>query len=215
MVKNDANLTPDLASREKSFIRISNMPNGLKALMELSFCIPSSCSASDWQRHLIKLMEPYNVSYHVEVKEMECQTKTTRKLDTADWVAGSLIVFVALLVVASTSYDIYRPSGPGRQIGTFLHPIAATTSLLSMYHAKRLVEFPVERVNNAKRGRTNLGHLWVYDPSIVQVVPQKGMATSIVAADTLLALAPYCQTMLATHCPSHRRVVILIRGGNG
>nr|CAD7265426.1 unnamed protein product [Timema shepardi] len=134
--KNDANLTPDLASREKSFIRIRNMPNGLKALMELSFCIPSSCSASDWQRHLIKLMEPYNVSYHVEVKEMECQTKTTRKLDTADWVAGSLIVFVALLVVASTSYDIYRPSGPGRQIGTFLHPLAATTSLLSMYHAK-------------------------------------------------------------------------------
>nr|CAD7204297.1 unnamed protein product [Timema douglasi] len=152
-----------------------NMPNGLKALMELSFCIPSSCSASDWQRHLIKLMEPYNVSYHVEVKEMECQTKTTRKLDTADWVAGSLIVFVALLVVASTSYDIYRPSGPGRQIGTFLHPLAATTSLLSMYHAKVVL----------------CSVLWSFPSRVLTVpdvvVPQKGMATSIVAADTLLS----------------------------
>nr|CAD7205344.1 unnamed protein product [Timema douglasi] len=88
--------------------------------------------------------------------------------------------------------DRLRSLRPGRKIGTFLHPLAAMTSLLAMPHAKVVMssivwDFPSGGLTGPHVVENQLGSPWVYDRSIVQVVPQKGMANSIVASDTLVS----------------------------
>nr|CAD7445629.1 unnamed protein product [Timema bartmani] len=94
----------------------------------------------------------------------------------------------------------------GRKIGTFLHPLAAMTSLLAMPHVKVVMSSVIwglstGQFNRAICGSTNMDH----PGSTIRVLCRLSPNTAW----------PITLSQLAPHCPAHPRAIILIRGRNG
>ncbi|XP_033326893.2 O-acyltransferase like protein isoform X1 [Megalopta genalis] len=87
---------------------------GKSVIYEWMWCVPSSCNHTEIQEALEIVLDPLKVEGRVDlvvkVPENSCHTAETDRpvLDVTDWIYISILTIFAVIIIASTSYDIAR-----------------------------------------------------------------------------------------------------------
>ncbi|XP_069696160.1 nose resistant to fluoxetine protein 6-like isoform X2 [Periplaneta americana] len=82
-------------------ILISDNPS-----LRLSYCIPSTCGAEDLQQALNFVLQALRLSLVASVGDTDCHMGEGKTLAVEAWVAIGVFIFIILLVVSSTAYDL-------------------------------------------------------------------------------------------------------------
>ncbi|XP_011883106.1 PREDICTED: nose resistant to fluoxetine protein 6-like isoform X2 [Vollenhovia emeryi] len=90
----------------------TNWTSGNSIIYEWMFCVPSTCNHTEIQEALELALDPLKVEGRVDmtinVFKQSCRTVETVRTtwDVADWCYTSILVLLALIIIASTGYDI-------------------------------------------------------------------------------------------------------------
>ncbi|PNF21736.1 hypothetical protein B7P43_G10360 [Cryptotermes secundus] len=74
--------------------------------LTLSYCIPSTCSAKDFEEIFTSYLQDRNLPVMTSVAEEYCQTNEGKSLATEDWITVGILAAFLLLIVSSTAYDL-------------------------------------------------------------------------------------------------------------
>ncbi|KAL6258374.1 hypothetical protein P5V15_010328 [Pogonomyrmex californicus] len=90
----------------------SKWTSGTTVTYEWMFCVPSTCNHTEIQEALEFALDPLKVDGRVEitinVTKKSCHTAETVKItwDISDWCYTSILVLFAIIIIASTTYEI-------------------------------------------------------------------------------------------------------------
>ncbi|XP_015437152.1 PREDICTED: LOW QUALITY PROTEIN: nose resistant to fluoxetine protein 6-like [Dufourea novaeangliae] len=107
---------PDLVDLLSNVAHASGMKSlpGKTVIYEWMWCVPSSCNHTEVQEALEIVLDPLKVEGRVDlvvnVPENSCHTLETDRpvFDATDWIYISILSIFAVIIIASTSYDIAR-----------------------------------------------------------------------------------------------------------
>ncbi|PSN39087.1 hypothetical protein C0J52_07351 [Blattella germanica] len=89
--------------------------------LRLSYCIPSSCSAEEFQtmfnHNLSNVSNKINIT--VRVPQEMCQTSEGKKLALEDWIAVGIIATIGMLAIMSTAYDLLKTESKTKILTAF------------------------------------------------------------------------------------------------
>ncbi|PNF21712.1 hypothetical protein B7P43_G10359 [Cryptotermes secundus] len=74
--------------------------------LTLSYCIPSTCSAKDFEGIFNSYLQDMNLPLVTSVAEEYCQTNEGKSLATEDWITVGILAAFLLLIVSNTAYDL-------------------------------------------------------------------------------------------------------------
>ncbi|XP_033609915.1 nose resistant to fluoxetine protein 6-like [Cryptotermes secundus] len=74
--------------------------------LTLSYCIPSTCSAKDFEGIFNSYLQDMNLPLMTSVAEEYCQTNEGKSLATEDWITVGILAAFLLLIVSNTAYDL-------------------------------------------------------------------------------------------------------------
>ncbi|XP_048511443.1 nose resistant to fluoxetine protein 6-like isoform X2 [Athalia rosae] len=102
----------DLLTNIAEAAGLSNWTHGNSVPYEWIWCVPSTCTYAEVLEKIDISLDALRVEgridMHVTMTESSCHTAITdtRKLDVADWLYISLLIFFAAIVVVSTTIDL-------------------------------------------------------------------------------------------------------------
>ncbi|KAJ9592881.1 hypothetical protein L9F63_015459, partial [Diploptera punctata] len=89
--------------------------------LQLSYCIPSTCSIKDFENFLVKYISDLqiDINFNITIPDGMCQTTHGRTLGADDWIAVAILIIIILLTVSSTAYDLIKKESKKKLLTAF------------------------------------------------------------------------------------------------